>query len=119
MRIEIACTDNDGFPKSGVVAVDDGEGAVHVNAAESDHPAADSAQHLGAESRLGHFGDNLLQFQAGIDIYPTQWSDRVFVPYAMDLTPLVNDPAQSPQAYMQEFVQRFTQEVNERLARLT
>ncbi len=38
--------------------------------------------------------------------------------YAMDLTPLINDPAKSPQAYVQEFFQRFTQDVNERLARL-
>ena len=39
--------------------------------------------------------------------------------YAMDLTPLVNDPAKSPQAYLQEFFQRFTQDVTQRLERLT
>ena len=39
--------------------------------------------------------------------------------YGMDLTPLVNDPDKSPQAYLQEYFQRFTQDVMGRLARLT
>ncbi len=39
--------------------------------------------------------------------------------YGMDLTPLVNDPAKSPQAYLQEYLQRFTQDVMGRLDRLT
>jgi LmbE family N-acetylglucosaminyl deacetylase len=38
--------------------------------------------------------------------------------YGMDLTPLVNDPALSPEAYLQEFFRRFTQDVNQRLERL-
>ena len=39
--------------------------------------------------------------------------------YGMDLTPLMNDPAKSPQAYVQEFFERFTQDVNQRLERLS
>jgi LmbE family N-acetylglucosaminyl deacetylase len=39
--------------------------------------------------------------------------------YGMDLTPLVNDPAKSPKAYLQEYFQRFTQDVIGRLDRLT
>ena len=38
--------------------------------------------------------------------------------YGMDLTPLVDDPSKSPQAYVQEYFQRFTQDVTGRLARL-
>ena len=38
--------------------------------------------------------------------------------FAMDLTPLVDDPARSVQTYVQGFVDRFAQEVSERLARL-
>ncbi len=58
--------------------------------------------------------------RANATYYATHGTDvATGLTYAMDLTPLVNDPAQSPQAYLQEFVQRFTQEVHERLARLT
>jgi LmbE family N-acetylglucosaminyl deacetylase len=38
--------------------------------------------------------------------------------YGMDLTPLVNDPAQSPEAYVQAYFERFAQDVTQRLARL-
>jgi LmbE family N-acetylglucosaminyl deacetylase len=38
--------------------------------------------------------------------------------FAMDLTPLVEDPARDTQAYVQGFMDRFMQEVIERLARL-
>jgi LmbE family N-acetylglucosaminyl deacetylase len=38
--------------------------------------------------------------------------------FAMDLTPLVEDPARSIQTYVEEFIDRFAQEVVERLARL-
>ena len=39
--------------------------------------------------------------------------------YGMDLTPLVNDPAKSPQVYLQEYFRRFTEDVTGRLDRLT
>ncbi|MEN8097978.1 MAG: PIG-L family deacetylase [Chloroflexota bacterium] len=38
--------------------------------------------------------------------------------FAMDLTPLINDPEMDIQAYVQEFINRFEQDVQERLARL-
>jgi hypothetical protein len=38
--------------------------------------------------------------------------------YAMDLTPLVNDPDKDVSAYVQGFVDRFAQDVMARLARL-
>lgn len=38
--------------------------------------------------------------------------------FAMDLTPLVEDPGKSIQAYVQELIERFAQEVAGRLARL-
>jgi LmbE family N-acetylglucosaminyl deacetylase len=38
--------------------------------------------------------------------------------FAMDLTPLIEDPARDIQAYVQGFMDRFTQEVIERLAKL-
>jgi LmbE family N-acetylglucosaminyl deacetylase len=38
--------------------------------------------------------------------------------FAMDLTPLIRDPALSVPAYLQAFIQRFSQEVQERLDRL-
>jgi LmbE family N-acetylglucosaminyl deacetylase len=38
--------------------------------------------------------------------------------FAMDLTPLMQDPGLSPQAYVQEFIARFAGEVSQRLARL-
>ncbi|MFB0533790.1 MAG: PIG-L deacetylase family protein [Anaerolineae bacterium] len=38
--------------------------------------------------------------------------------FAMDLTPLIEDPGKSIQAYVQEFTERFAQEVAERLTRL-
>lgn len=38
--------------------------------------------------------------------------------FAMDLTPLINDPEMDIQAYIQEFINRFEQDVQERLARL-
>jgi LmbE family N-acetylglucosaminyl deacetylase len=39
--------------------------------------------------------------------------------YGMDLTPLVNDPAKSPQVYLHEYFRRFTEDVTGRLDRLT
>jgi hypothetical protein len=38
--------------------------------------------------------------------------------FAMDLTPLIEDPDKGVQAYVQEFTERFVQEVEERLTRL-
>jgi len=38
--------------------------------------------------------------------------------FAMDLTPLIEDPGKGIQAYVQEFTGRFAQEVAERLTRL-
>ena len=38
--------------------------------------------------------------------------------FAMDLTPLIKDPAKTVQVYVQEFIDRFAQEVMERLAKL-
>jgi LmbE family N-acetylglucosaminyl deacetylase len=38
--------------------------------------------------------------------------------FAMDLTPLIKDPAQDIQAYVQEFIGRFAQDVSERLTKL-
>jgi LmbE family N-acetylglucosaminyl deacetylase len=38
--------------------------------------------------------------------------------FAMDLTPLIKDPAKDIQIYVQEFIDRFAQEVVERLAKL-
>ena len=38
--------------------------------------------------------------------------------FAMDLTPLITDPTKDPGAYVQEHVDRFAQEVAERIARL-
>jgi LmbE family N-acetylglucosaminyl deacetylase len=38
--------------------------------------------------------------------------------FAMDLTPLVTDPAKDIQAYVQEFIDRFAQDVKERFERL-
>lgn len=38
--------------------------------------------------------------------------------YAMDLTPLITDPHKDPSVYVQEFIQRFAQDVNERLKRV-
>jgi len=38
--------------------------------------------------------------------------------FAMDLTPLITDPTKDPGAYVQEYVDRFAQEVAERIARL-
>jgi LmbE family N-acetylglucosaminyl deacetylase len=38
--------------------------------------------------------------------------------FAMDLTPLIKDPTKAIQAYVQEFVDRFAQEVMERLSKL-
>lgn len=38
--------------------------------------------------------------------------------FAMDLTPLIQDPAQSIQVYVQKFVDRFAQEITERLEKL-
>lgn len=38
--------------------------------------------------------------------------------FAMDLTPLIKDPTKTIQTYVQEFIDRFAQEVAERLARL-
>jgi hypothetical protein len=40
------------------------------------------------------------------------------ITFAMDLTPLIEDPDRSVQAYVQEFLDRFAQEVVERLTRL-
>jgi hypothetical protein len=36
--------------------------------------------------------------------------------FAMDLTPLIKDPAEDIQTYVQEFIDRFAREVRERLA---
>ena len=38
--------------------------------------------------------------------------------FAMDLTPLIKDPGKNIQAYAQEFINRFSQDVTERFARL-
>jgi hypothetical protein len=38
--------------------------------------------------------------------------------FAMDLTPLIKDPAKDIQTYVQEFIGRFEQEVVERLEKL-
>jgi len=38
--------------------------------------------------------------------------------FAMDLTPLVEDPAKDPAAYVQEHIDRFAKEIRDRLARL-
>lgn len=38
--------------------------------------------------------------------------------YAMDLTPLISDPHKDPAAYVQEYVQRFAQDLTERFKRL-
>jgi hypothetical protein len=38
--------------------------------------------------------------------------------FAMDLTPLIQDPGGDIQAYVREFTNRFVQDVTERLARL-
>jgi len=38
--------------------------------------------------------------------------------FAMDLTPLVEDPAKDPGAYVQEHIDRFAKEIRDRLARL-
>lgn len=37
--------------------------------------------------------------------------------YAMDMTPLINDANKSPADFVQEFIQRFTQDVTERIRR--
>jgi len=37
--------------------------------------------------------------------------------FAMDLTPLIKDPAKEIQIYVQEFIDRFEREVVERLAK--
>jgi LmbE family N-acetylglucosaminyl deacetylase len=39
--------------------------------------------------------------------------------FAMDLTPLIQDTHKDPGAYLQEFIQRFTQEVSDRLQRFS
>lgn len=38
--------------------------------------------------------------------------------FGMDLTPLISDPARDPGAYVQEYIQRFAQDVAERVQRL-
>jgi hypothetical protein len=38
--------------------------------------------------------------------------------WAMDLTPLVQDPARSVAAYTQDFIQRFSADVEQRISRL-
>jgi len=38
--------------------------------------------------------------------------------FAMDLTPLIEDPGMSIQAYVRELTERFVQDVEERLTRL-
>jgi LmbE family N-acetylglucosaminyl deacetylase len=58
--------------------------------------------------------------RANATYYATHGTDvATGLTYGMDLTPLVNDPAKSPQAYLQEYFQRFTQDVTGRLDRLT
>jgi len=39
--------------------------------------------------------------------------------YAMDMTPLMNSVNMKPVVYIQEFVQRFAQDVNERIGRMS
>jgi hypothetical protein len=38
--------------------------------------------------------------------------------FGMDLTPLIADPAKAPGAYVQEFIQRFAQDVADRVGKL-
>lgn len=38
--------------------------------------------------------------------------------YAMDMTPLIQDPAHDPVAFIQEFIQRFAQDVDTRIRRM-
>lgn len=39
--------------------------------------------------------------------------------YAMDMTPLMNDAGKNPAEFTQEFIQRFAQDVNERIGRMS
>ncbi len=39
--------------------------------------------------------------------------------YAMDMTPLMNDAGKNPAQFTQEFIQRFAQDVNERIGRMS
>ncbi|MBE0669793.1 MAG: PIG-L family deacetylase [Anaerolineales bacterium] len=39
--------------------------------------------------------------------------------YAMDMTPLMNDAGRDPAQFAQEFIQRFAQDVNERIGRMS
>jgi LmbE family N-acetylglucosaminyl deacetylase len=39
--------------------------------------------------------------------------------YAMDMTPLMNDTGKNPAQFTQEFIQRFAQDVNERIGRMS
>lgn len=39
--------------------------------------------------------------------------------YAMDMTPLMNDAGKKPAEFAQEFIQRFAQDVNERIGRMS
>ena len=54
--------------------------------------------------------------RANATYYATHGTDvTTGLNYGMDLTPLVNDPALSPQAYVQSYIQRFADEVSRRL----
>jgi hypothetical protein len=37
----------------------------------------------------------------------------------MDLTPLMNDPTETPARFIQGFIQRFAQDVDERIGRMS
>jgi hypothetical protein len=39
--------------------------------------------------------------------------------YAMDMTSLMNDPSKNPVVFAKEFIQRFEQDVNDRIRRLS
>jgi hypothetical protein len=39
--------------------------------------------------------------------------------YAMDMTPLMNDAGKNPAEFTQEFIQRFAQDVNARIGRMS
>ncbi len=40
------------------------------------------------------------------------------ISFGLDMTPLVSDPGLAPEVFIQEFVQRFAQDINQRLTRL-